>query len=103
MPQLAGFASKGRGPRSSAQVVVHMAPGFTQPVPAGTGSVTPLQSKSAMRSDGAQPGMDSPVAWNFEKFLIGRDGKVAKRFLTAVEPDSKEVTDAIEAELAKPR
>lgn len=51
----------------------------------------------------AQPGMDSPVAWNFEKFLIGRDGKVAKRFLTAVEPDSKEVTDAIEAELAKPR
>ncbi len=41
------------------------------------------------------------VKWNFEKFLIGRDGKVAQRFRSRVEPDAAEVTKAIEAELAK--
>jgi glutathione peroxidase len=49
----------------------------------------------------AQPGYETAVAWNFEKFLISRQGKIAKRFLTAVTPDSADVTSAIEAELAK--
>lgn len=42
-----------------------------------------------------------PIGWNFEKFLIGRDGQVVARFKTDVEPSSAEVTAAIEAELAK--
>ena len=33
-------------------------------------------------------------------FLIGRDGKIIKRFESATKPDSKEMTDAIEAALA---
>jgi glutathione peroxidase len=41
------------------------------------------------------------VAWNFEKFLIGRDGKVVARFKSAVAPDSPELTKAIKAELDK--
>lgn len=49
----------------------------------------------------SQPGQSADIGWNFEKFLIGRDGKVAGRFLTAVEPDSAEVTTAIEAALKK--
>ena len=40
------------------------------------------------------------VAWNFEKFLIGRDGTVLARFKSSVEPDSSELTAAIEAALA---
>jgi glutathione peroxidase len=40
------------------------------------------------------------VAWNFEKFLIGRDGTVLGRWKSAVEPDSAELTGAIEAALA---
>lgn len=47
------------------------------------------------------PGMDGAVKWNFEKFLIGRDGKVVARFKTGVQPDSEEVVKAIETELAK--
>lgn len=43
-----------------------------------------------------------PIKWNFTKFLIGRDGKVVARFEPRVKPDSKEVIDAIERELAKP-
>lgn len=41
------------------------------------------------------------VKWNFEKFLIGKDGKVVARFGSRVVPDAAEVTKAIEAELAK--
>ncbi|MBM5793476.1 MAG: glutathione peroxidase [Cyanobacteria bacterium K_DeepCast_0m_m1_088] len=41
-----------------------------------------------------------PVAWNFEKFLIGKDGTVVGRFKSAVEPDSAELKAAIESALA---
>ena len=40
------------------------------------------------------------VAWNFEKFLIGKDGTVLGRFKSNVEPDSAELKAAIEAALA---
>jgi len=41
-----------------------------------------------------------PVKWNFEKFLIGRDGNVIARFRTGTQPDSQEVLDAIDKALA---
>ena len=44
---------------------------------------------------------DRPVRWNFEKFLVSKQGKVVARFRTGVEPDDAEVVKAIEAELAK--
>ena len=40
------------------------------------------------------------VAWNFEKFLVGRDGTVLARFKSGAEPDGAELTAAIEAALA---
>lgn len=52
----------------------------------------------------ALAGKDSPfpgnIGWNFNKFLVGRDGKVLKRFDADAEPDSLEVIAAIEAALA---
>jgi glutathione peroxidase len=49
-------------------------------------------------------GKDSPFAgnigWNFTKFLVGRDGKILKRFNSPVKPDSPEVISAVEAALA---
>ena len=41
-----------------------------------------------------------PVAWNFEKFLVGKDGTVVARFKSGVEPESAELKGAIEAALA---
>jgi glutathione peroxidase len=41
------------------------------------------------------------VGWNFEKFLIGKDGKIAGRFKTRVSPDDPDLVSAIEAALAK--
>jgi len=40
------------------------------------------------------------IKWNFGKFLIGKDGKVLKRFEPRTKPDSEEVVKAIEAALA---
>jgi glutathione peroxidase len=40
------------------------------------------------------------IAWNFEKFLVGKDGTVLSRFKSGVEPDSSELMSAIEAALA---
>ena len=48
----------------------------------------------------AKPSGD--VKWNFEKFLIGRNGEIVGRFSHNTEPDAPEVIKAIEAELAKP-
>jgi glutathione peroxidase len=42
------------------------------------------------------------VGWNFEKFLVSREGKVVGRFKSAVEPNSDDLTKAIKAELEKP-
>jgi len=42
---------------------------------------------------------NSDIKWNFEKFLISKDGKIVARFKTKVEPTSKEVVDAIEQQL----
>jgi glutathione peroxidase len=44
-------------------------------------------------------GVAGDVQWNFEKFLIGRDGRVT-RFRPRTEPDSPEVLSAIESQLA---
>lgn len=49
----------------------------------------------------AKPVSAGPVKWNFEKFLIDRDGNVAARFPTRQKPQSPEVVTAIETELKK--
>jgi glutathione peroxidase len=40
------------------------------------------------------------IRWNFEKFLIGRDGTVIQRFAPQVEPDDPQIVSAIEAALS---
>jgi glutathione peroxidase len=39
------------------------------------------------------------VSWNFTKFLVGKDGKVIKKFDSGVKPDSDELAKAIDAAL----
>lgn len=49
-------------------------------------------------------GQNSPfpgdIGWNFTKFLIGKDGRILKRFDSKTRPDSPEVVAAVEAALA---
>jgi glutathione peroxidase len=39
------------------------------------------------------------VKWNFEKFLVGRDGRVARRFRSKVVPEDPDLIEAIESQL----
>ena len=48
-------------------------------------------------TEGATP--PGEVSWNFEKFLIGRDGTIVGRYKSAVAPDDAKLTGAIEVAL----
>jgi glutathione peroxidase len=59
----------------------------------------PDQSPLYHRLAQAEPAGD--VSWNFEKFLVAKDGSVVARFSPKTKPDSPEVVSAIERELDK--
>jgi len=69
----------------------------------------PMYGKVKIKGDDAHPlfekltgkdaGHPGPVGWNFNKFLIGADGKLLARFGSDVEPDSEELEKAIEKAL----
>lgn len=75
------------------------------------GVTFPLLEKSDVNGDGRIPLYDAltvardadgdagDIQWNFEKFLVGRDGDVLARFRPRTEPDAPEVIAAIEAAL----
>lgn len=48
---------------------------------------------------GCSPKQPGDVLWNFEKFLIGRDGQVLQRFSPDMTPDAPALLAAIEAAL----
>ena len=45
-------------------------------------------------------GHSGDIRWNFEKFLVSRDGEVIERFSPMVEPENADVVGAIEKALA---
>lgn len=54
-----------------------------------------------MSSKGRAPKQTGDILWNFEKFLIGRDGTVIQRFSPDMTPEDPLVSEAIEQALAK--
>jgi glutathione peroxidase len=48
---------------------------------------------------GVTPTSAPEVLWNFEKFLVGRDGRVVKRFAPDVTPEDAVLVEAVEAEV----
>lgn len=46
------------------------------------------------------PDISGPVRWNFEKFLVGKDGKLLRRWRSKTKPTSAPVVDAIKEALA---
>jgi glutathione peroxidase len=57
--------------------------------------------RERLKGYGMTPTEDPEVLWNFEKFLIAKDGTVAERFAPGTEPNDPALVGAIEAELAK--
>lgn len=80
---------------------------------ANYGVTFPLFAKIEVNGEGAcplynhltaldlKPTGKGEISWNFEKFIIGRSGKVVARFAPRTTPDAPEVLKVIEAELAK--
>ncbi|HUU85714.1 MAG TPA: glutathione peroxidase [Phycisphaerae bacterium] len=48
-------------------------------------------------------GIAGQVSWNFQKYLVGRDGKVLARFGPRVDPDDEKLTESVEKALAQPK
>jgi glutathione peroxidase len=67
----------------------------------------PLAAKAAVKGPSAHPfykwaALERPgeaPRWNFHKYLIGRDGRIAAVFSTQIEPTEVRVIAAIEKEL----
>jgi glutathione peroxidase len=51
-------------------------------------------------ADAAARGQGGAVKWNFEKFVVGRDGHVRARFGSTVAPEDPRLVQAVEAALA---
>jgi glutathione peroxidase len=76
------------------------------------GVTFPMTEKVEVNGEGRHPlyerlvgfadaeGHSGDIRWNFEKFLIGKDGKVVARFSPQTEPEAAEVVAAVEGELA---
>jgi glutathione peroxidase len=73
-------------------------PMFSKIVVKGEG-IDPLYQY--LTSPETDPQHAGPVTWNFEKFLVGRDGQIVARFQPKINPESDEVVKTIETELAK--
>jgi glutathione peroxidase len=58
------------------------------------------EMRERLRSFGMTPTDDPDVVWNFEKFLVGRDGRVIARFAPAVTPDDPSLRASIDEALA---
>ncbi|MFI0462333.1 MAG: glutathione peroxidase [Ilumatobacteraceae bacterium] len=54
---------------------------------------------SALTPAADAEGVDGDIRWNFEKFLVNRDGAVVARFHPKTAPDAPEVISAIESAL----
>jgi glutathione peroxidase len=70
-----------------------------------TGSGVPTTGdgpmKERLRNFGIAIEDEREILWNFEKFLIGRDGQIKARFAPDVTPDDSRLVEAVEKELAK--
>ncbi len=72
-------------------------------------SVTfPMMSKVEVNGKGQDPlyswlkgqtETKTDISWNFEKFVVGKDGKVVARFAPRTRPDADEVVTAIQGAL----
>ena len=64
-------------------------------------SVGEVPFREKLKGYGIETQPEPEILWNFEKFIVSRDGEVVARFAPDTQPDAPELIAAIEAELAK--
>ncbi len=63
-------------------------------------SVAEVPFREKLKGFGIDANLEPELTWNFEKFLVNRQGEVVRRFAPDTAPDAPELVKAIEAELA---
>ncbi len=64
-------------------------------------SVAEVPFRQKLKGYGIETLPEPELLWNFEKFIVSRQGEVMSRFAPDTQPDAPELVAAIEAELAK--
>ena len=64
-------------------------------------SVSDVSWREKLKGYGIEGNPEPELLWNFEKFLVSRNGTVVQRFAPDTTPDAPALVAAIEAELAK--
>jgi glutathione peroxidase len=64
-------------------------------------SLSEVPFREKLKGYGIEAQPEPEITWNFEKFLVSRDGQAVARFAPDTQPDAPELITAIEAELAK--
>lgn len=64
-------------------------------------SISDVPFREKLKGYGIETLPEPEILWNFEKFLVSRNGDVVRRFSPDTLPDAPELVAAIEAELAK--
>lgn len=64
-------------------------------------SVSEVSWREKLKGYGIEPNPEPELLWNFEKFLVSRNGEVVQRFAPDTTADAAALVAAIEAELAK--
>ena len=64
-------------------------------------SVSEVSWRDKLKGYGIEGNPEPELLWNFEKFLVSRNGEVVKRFAPDTAPDDPALIAAIEAELAR--
>jgi glutathione peroxidase len=64
-------------------------------------SVSSPTFRERLQSAGLTPTPEPGILWNFEKFVVSREGRVVARFSPDTAPDDPRILEAIEAELRK--
>ena len=64
-------------------------------------STADVPFREKLKGYGMDPNPEPEVLWNFEKFLVNRDGDVVKRFSPDTAPNDSALVEAIESELSK--
>jgi glutathione peroxidase len=64
-------------------------------------SLAEVPFREKLKGYGIDANPEPEIMWNFEKFVVSRDGEVVKRFTPDTAPDAPALVAAIEAELAK--
>ena len=72
---------------------------LTTAVPRAEGD--PDSFRERLRSFGIAANDEPDILWNFEKFLVARDGTIVRRFAPSMTPDDPVIVAAVDDELAR--